>query len=137
MSLPRHGEYKDSGVAWFDKVPTHWEPSVLKRIVSRVESGVSVNAVDEPADANTFGVLKTSCVYGGQFDPRENKAVLPDEVDRVACPVIAGALIVSRMNTPALVGAAGLVLNSDENLYLPDRLWQVHFSGAEPKFIHY
>ncbi|MGN6828926.1 restriction endonuclease subunit S [Paucibacter sp. M5-1] len=136
MSLPRYGEYKDSGVAWFDKVPVHWEPSVLKRVVSRIESGVSVNAVDAPASSGEPGVLKTSCVYAGNFDPSENKAVVEDELSRVACPVTAGTLIVSRMNTPALVGAAGFVAESAENLFLPDRLWQVHFVGASAKFVH-
>lgn len=137
MSLPRYPEYRDSGVTWFDKVPGHWELSVLKRCVLRVESGVSVNAVDEQASAGAIGVLKTSCVYSGRFDPNENKAVVPEDLERVACPVIGGTLIVSRMNTPALVGNAGFVADSAENLFLPDRLWQIHFSGALAKFAYY
>jgi type I restriction enzyme S subunit len=137
MSLPRYPEYRDSGVTWFDKVPGHWELSVLKRCVLRVESGVSVNAVDEQASAGAIGVLKTSCVYSGRFDPNENKAVVPEDLERVACPVIGGTLIVSRMNTPALVGNAGFVADSAENLFLPDRLWQIHFSGALTKFAYY
>lgn len=137
MSLPRYGEYKDSGVEWLGDIPTHWEPSRLKRVVSLVESGVSVNAVDEPATVGSIGVLKTSCVYDGNFDPSENKAVVLQDIERVACPVKAGTLIVSRMNTPALVGAAGLVDADAANLFLPDRLWQVHFSGALPKFVYF
>ena len=31
MSLPRYGEYKDSGVAWLGKVPAHWDVGPLKR----------------------------------------------------------------------------------------------------------
>lgn len=137
MSLPTYGEYKDSGVASLGAIPVHWECSPLKRVVSLVESGVSVNAVDEPASSGAFGVLKTSCVYSGNFVPAENKAVVAEELDRVACHVKAGTLIVSRMNTPALVGAAGLALEDIGNLFLPDRLWQVHFSGASPQFVHY
>ena len=128
---------KDSGVEWLGEVPAHWELSVLKRCVLRVESGVSVNAVDEQATAGAIGVLKTSCVYSGRFDPNENKAVVPEDLERVACPVIGGTLIVSRMNTPALVGNAGFVADSAENLFLPDRLWQIHFSGALTKFAYY
>lgn len=137
MKLPKYGEYKESGVTSLGCIPSHWEPCVLKRVVSLVESGVSVNAVDEPAGPNSVGVLKTSCVYSGIFDHHENKAVLPEELGRVACQVKAGTLIVSRMNTPALVGAAGLVENDEPNLFLPDRLWQVHFNGAIPRFVHY
>ncbi len=32
MSLPRYAEYKDSGVGWLGKVPTHWDTHRLKRI---------------------------------------------------------------------------------------------------------
>jgi len=137
MSLPRYPEYKDSGVALLGKIPAHWEPSPLKRVVALVESGISVNAVDEPAGPDAVGVLKTSCVYSGNFSHGENKAVVAEELDRVACPVKADTLIVSRMNTPALVGAAGLVEENADNLFLPDRLWQVHLSGTVPKFAHY
>jgi len=137
MSLPRYPEYKDSGVEWLGEVPRHWAVAPLKRAVARIESGVSVNAIDTPTEDDRPGVLKTSCVYHGQFDATENKAVVPEEFARVACPVTAGTLIVSRMNTPDLVGAAGLVRRSFENLFLPDRLWQVHFSHAEAAYVHY
>lgn len=32
MSLPRHHEYKDSGVAWLGKVPAHWQVHRLKNL---------------------------------------------------------------------------------------------------------
>ena len=138
MSLPGYSEYKDGGVTWLGKVPTHWAVLPLKYSIARIESGVSVNAVDEPADSGEIGVLKTSCVYTGAFNPSENKAVVAEELSRVACPVHAGTIIVSRMNTPALVGAAGFVTESRDDLFLPDRLWQVHCrEDANPAFIHY
>ena len=137
MSFPRYPEYKDSGVEWLGTVPVHWDLVPLKQMISRIESGTSVNAIDTPAGDGELGVLKTSCVYHGHFDADENKAVIPDEYDRVACPVTAGTLVVSRMNTPDLVGAAGVVHVSHENLFLPDRLWQVHFDGADPNFVHH
>lgn len=135
--LPRYAEYKDSGVAWLGDVPAHWDVSKIKTVIKAIDSGVSVNAVDVPASDGSFGVLKTSCVYDGTFRSEENKAVLEDELDRVACPVEKGTIIVSRMNTPALVGAAGLVKTSWPNLFLPDRLWQVHFQDCSPSFVHY
>ena len=136
MSFPRYPEYKDSGVEWLGEVPAHWEIAPLKRAIARIESGTSVNAIDVPAAEHEYGVLKTSCVYDGEFDPSENKAVVAEEYERVTCSLRAGTLIVSRMNTPDLVGAAGLVREAKEGLYLPDRLWQVHFSGTNPRFMH-
>ncbi|MGF6610454.1 type I restriction enzyme S subunit [Paraburkholderia sp. WSM4175] len=137
MSLPKYPKYKDSGVEWLGKMPTHWQVSRLKQVIACIESGVSVNAIDAPAGEDESGVLKTSCVYGGEFVPSENKSVVPEELDRLACPVREGTLIVSRMNTPDLVGAAGVVRQSRANLYLPDRLWQVHFKDACPRFVHF
>ncbi|MFZ1445621.1 MAG: hypothetical protein WAS49_09140 [Candidatus Dechloromonas phosphoritropha] len=137
MSLPRYAEYKDSGVEWLGEVPGHWDAVSLKRVIAAIDSGVSVNSIDTPAEENELGVLKTSCVYRGEFDPSENKAVVPEERERLACPVRGGTVIVSRMNTPELVGAAGVVRQNIGNLFLPDRLWQVHFKDAVPAYIHY
>lgn len=105
-----------------------------------MESGVSVNSDAVPASPEEIGVLKTSCVYGDQFVPIENKRVLDDELDRVTCHVKANQLIVSRMNTPELVGSCGYVAQDYPNLYLPDRLWQTIFkqsSECMPKFAWY
>ena len=111
----------------------------LKRLIASIESGVSVNAVDTPAERGQIAVLKTSCVYSGRFDSTENKTVVSEELDRVACPVRANTLVVSRMNTPDLVGAAGIVTSDEPYIYLPDRLWQVHFDldATEPRFVYW
>lgn len=127
---------KDSGVEWLGQVPEHWEVMTLRRIVGRIESGVSVNAIDEPVSEGEIGVLKTSCVYTHSFDHKENKKVVSEELERVSCPVTENTVIVSRMNTPDLVGAAGFVSMSLNNLFLPDRLWAVHFERISPKFVY-
>lgn len=121
---------KDSGVEWLGGVPEHWEVKQLKRLIKSLESGVSVNATDVPATASEYGVLKTSCVYTRFFRPEENKTVVEEEVYRVKCPVRAGAIIISRMNTPDLVGASAYVEHNHENLFLPDRLWQTVFDNS-------
>jgi type I restriction enzyme S subunit len=135
--LNPHAPMKPSGIEWLGDVPEHWEAGPLKRHITKVESGTSVNSSDEPAEDGKLGVLKTSCVYRGYFDPTENKTVVLDDVERVSCPVRAGTLIVSRMNTPELIGAAGLVVSAPSNLYLPDRLWQISFSSVDVRFVHF
>lgn len=127
---------KPSGIQWLGDVPQHWEVIKLKRVIDGVESGTSVNATDEPANNEQIGVLKTSSVYTGKFDPNENKVVVENELDRVSCPLRLNTIIVSRMNTPDLVGAAGLVTDAPANVFLPDRLWQVSFHDCEPNFVY-
>ncbi len=119
---------KDSGVEWIGEIPEHWERIALKYCIQQVGSGTSVNAEDRPANTDEMGVLKTSCVSSGCFAALENKAILENEYDRATCPVKADTVIVSRMNTPDLVGACGYVEEDHPHLYLPDRLWQVEFN---------
>ncbi|WP_081712107.1 restriction endonuclease subunit S [Halomonas sp. PBN3] len=131
-------EYKDSGVEWLGEVPAHWEVKPLKRAIAAVESGTSVNAADVPAAQGELGVLKTSCVYKGWFDWRENKTVNQEDLGRVSCPLRKNTLIVSRMNTPELVGSAGLVLEAPVGIFLPDRLWQVSLEeSCSPKYYYF
>jgi type I restriction enzyme S subunit len=137
VSFSRYPAYKPSGVEWLGDVPEHWKALPLRRLIRQVTSGTSVNAIDEPASHGQAGVLKTSCVYTGEFRPEENKAILESELDRATCPVVAGTLVVSRMNTPDLVGSAGLVKNNDPYLFLPDRLWLVSFQDCDPQFMNY
>ena len=113
--------------AWIGSIPSHWEVKKLKYTIAALESGVSVNATDLPAGNEELGVLKTSCIYTGEFRASENKTVVPEELGRVKCPVREQAIIISRMNTPDLVGASGLVTRPHDNLFLPDRLWQTVF----------
>lgn len=140
MKYAAYGSYEPSKSVWFDQLPSHWQQLRVKHVIERMESGVSVNSDASPASNEEIGVLKTSCVYGDQFSPQENKRVLDEQIERVACPVKANRLIISRMNTPELVGSCGYVDHDFPNLYLPDRLWQAVFSKSRkcsPKFAWY
>lgn len=129
---------KDSGVEWIGDIPNSWDVLKLKYVIAFIESGVSVNASQSAAGEGKIGVLKTSSVSKYSFRPEENKEVNLDELGRVSCPVRANTIIVSRMNTPELVGACGYVEQDYPNLFLPDRLWQVHFlNSVVVKYIWY
>ena len=83
-----------------------------------------MNSGDRPAGKTEFGVLKTSAVTSGIFEPNENKVVFKEgEQYRLKEAVRGGTIIISRMNTPSLVGANAYVESNYENIFLPDRLW--------------
>lgn len=132
-------EYDSSKDMWQTKVSKYRDIMRLKYAIQLIDSGVSVNSEQQPACENELGVLKTSCVSKNVFVPSENKKVLEDEVKRVACPVRNKTVIVSRMNTPELVGAAGYIDKDYPNLFLPDRLWCVFFKEnlIVPKYAWY
>jgi type I restriction enzyme S subunit len=101
-----------------------WGEASVSDFVTALDAGVSVNSGDRTAASTEFGVLKTSAVTNGVFEADENKVVLTEcEQSRLKESVSGGTIIISRMNTPALVGANAYVESSHENLFLPDRLW--------------
>ncbi|MBK4703668.1 restriction endonuclease subunit S, partial [Enterobacter cloacae] len=120
-------------------IPNDWVEIDLNSIVSGLEAGVSVNSIDQ-VDAYSHGkhILKTSCVSNGHFDGYEKKSILPTDVKRAKCSPVKGGIIVSRMNTPALVGEVGYVAESNLDSFLPDRLWQMKFKkdvAHNPKWL--
>jgi type I restriction enzyme S subunit len=106
-------------------IPEQWEVAPLSREIEGLEAGVSVNSVDEKlrSYAHEQAVLKTSAVAGGQFLPHENKKIAPRDIRRAKLNPRFDTIIISRMNTPDLVGECGYVFANLPNLFLPDRLW--------------
>jgi type I restriction enzyme S subunit len=115
--------YKETAVGW---IPVEWTLGKLGDFVAALQAGVSVNANETEAGCldGQVGVLKTSAVLGGKFFAHQHKVVVPEDIDRVASPVLADRVVISRMNTPALVGESGYVPTAQPHLFLPDRLWQ-------------
>ena len=106
-----------------------WKETSLSEAISSIDAGVGVNSEDIPVNGDELGILKTSCVTKGFFDSSENKRVLdPAEISRLKEPVSKDSIIISRMNTPALVGLSGLVPQAEKRLFLPDRLWAAKVS---------
>lgn len=104
---------------------SEWASGTLADAIASLDAGVSVNAEDRPHGAGEIGVLKTSAISEGAFRAEQNKAVLQHERRLVAEPVQANSILVSRMNTPALVGESCYVHEAHPTLFLPDRLWQL------------
>jgi type I restriction enzyme S subunit len=112
----------------------------LREIFDDMISGVSVNGEDRPALPSEFGVLKVSCVKDGVFIPEENKAIVPGEIQRAHGQVATGDIIVSRANTPELVGSCGIVESEYPNLFLCDKTWKLQVRNKErddPRYFAY
>jgi restriction endonuclease S subunit len=126
----RFPEFRDTG---------EWETNPLSMYAASLDAGVSVLSGDRRASNGEIGVLKTSCVTEGHFEPTENKVVVDHEqIARLKEPVRAETIIISRMNTVALVGANAYVDRNISNLFLPDRLWSLKCNrSASTRFLAY
>lgn len=114
----------------------------LRDVIADLEAGVSVNSVDHenPGSTGQPCILKTSAIYDGEFNPAECKLIDTQDTNRARLSPRKDTILVSRMNTPNLVGEVGYIANDYPNLYLPDRLWMTRFhQGAKvcPRWLAY
>lgn len=100
-----------------------WVPGVLGDALGELVAGVSVNSEANGTTEGAPSVLKTSAICDGQFDPTECKAIAKADVGRAQTTPRKDSLLVSRMNTPDLVGEVGYVDADYPLLFLPDRVW--------------
>lgn len=106
-----------------------WREGVLSDVVKSLEAGVSVNSTDDPAEPDLPCVLKTSALSSGSFLPNEAKVITPADRERARTNPKRDTILISRMNTPALVGEIAYVENDFAWLFLPDRLWMTEFTS--------
>lgn len=118
---------KDSGIEWIGQIPGHWEMLPFRVCVQSVTSGLSAVTNDDTEESGKY-VLRTSAVSSGIFIDTEVKAVTSYAENRLVCPVEADTVIMSRMNTSAMVGASAYIEQNYEGYFLPDKLWKVKFN---------
>jgi type I restriction enzyme S subunit len=106
-------------------IPKEWQWQRLGDLIQRFDAGVSVNGGDRPAAPEEFGVLKISAITEGIFRPDENKVIELGELDRATLSPKPNRLVMSRANTPSLVGASAYIDRAYPSLFLSDKLWQL------------
>lgn len=130
---------KDSGVAWLGDVPAHWDIQSFRRQISRLEQGWSPNAAAEPCVDGAWGVLKVSAVKAGRFSEQENKALLEETLPDASIAISPGDLLVTRANTPDLVGDCCVVpSHANQQLMLSDLIYRLRLlPDSSPEFFCY
>ncbi|MCM3799410.1 restriction endonuclease subunit S [Caldibacillus thermoamylovorans] len=106
----------------------------LNEVITKITTGKSLAG----EGISEYKVLKTSAVSYKFFKQNEVKYLPQDYVPPVSHIVNKGDVLVSRMNTSELVGAAAYVFNEIKNVALPDRIWKLHYSRKiNPIFLWY
>lgn len=108
MSLPRYGEYKDSGVAWLGAVPRHWEIQRFKWLIARNDGGVWGDDPDGTDD--TIVLRSTEQTVDGQWQIEEPAKRRLSEKDRLSAMLGVGDLLLTKSSGSALhIGKTTLV----------------------------
>lgn len=97
---------------------------LLRDIVEEIVSGKSYSS----NEVSEYKVLKTSAVSYSNFNPKECKNLPNEYIPKKEHLVFKGDILVSRMNTLELVGAAAYVWKDHSKLAIPDRIWKLRTS---------
>ena len=128
---------KDSGVEWLGEVPEHWEIKQLKFLLEDLSQGCSPNCLQDPAENGQYGVLKVGCVNEIEFRSGENKALPDTETPSLESLIREGDILMSRGNTPELVGLSVVVPEETRNLLASDLIFvlRVNRESVLPHFL--
>ena len=131
----RHKKFKQTELG---QVPEEWEVMPLGELLEGIDGGWSPLCEAGPAGQDDWGVLKVSAASWGEFRQDENKRLPGALAPRPGLEVKAGDLIVSRANTPELVGRSVLVRQTRPRLMLSDKLLRLRprSQSADPAYLN-
>lgn len=130
LVLARLEEWRRSLAAqvFSDYDEVEWQ--LLRRHVLSIEQGISPLCDDHQRMNHEWAVLKLSAVSKGTFNPSEHK-VLPPEINPVErYEVRHGDLLITRSNTPDLVGDVCVVKDPPSRLLLCDLIYRVSLANT-------
>ena len=117
---------KDSGVKWLGEVPAHWKITPAGRVVLRIEQGWSPVAEDRPAATDEWGVIKLSAVSAGSFREAEHKTLPSGMSPDARYEIREKDFLLTRSNTPDLVGDVCVVGVVRSQLMLCDLVYRLN-----------
>ena len=120
-------------------VPGEWDVGSLDKVLTSIDAGRSPNLPDRPAQTGEWGVLKVSAIRPDGLQESENKAVIQPTLIDPSIEVKHGDLLISRANTPALVGLACYVRKPRSGLMLSDKTLRLNIDStlALPRYIRH
>ena len=110
MKYPAYAEYKDFGVAWLDKAPSHWSSVPIKYMALEKESlfldGDWIESKDISGDEIRY--ITTGNVGEGIYKEQGAGFISIEKFSQLNCTeVFSGDILISRLNSP--IGRACVV----------------------------
>ena len=115
-----------------------WALVPLGSMLAGIDAGNSPDLEDTPAGPGQWGVLKVSAVGNGRFRPEENKVVCDSGLLNPAICVQPGDLLITRANTPQLVGRSCIVYDTPPGLMLCDKTLRLRIAerSVPVRYVH-
>ncbi len=118
-------EMQDSGVEWLGEIPAGWDVIRLRWLTESIEQGWSPNAEEREAAEDEWGVITLSAVKNGSFYPEEHKTLPKDTEPKPNYEIQSGDFLLTRANTPELVGDVCLVRETRDKLMMSDLVYRL------------
>ena len=137
--LDTHVSLRDSTIPGAEEIPEYWRTARLRYLTADVEQGWSPEASNYQPKLDEWGVLKLNAVNRSRFDETATKTLPADLVPRPDLEIHRGDVLVTRSNTPALVGDACFVETTRPKLMLSDIIYRltIDFHMIDGKFLVY
>jgi type I restriction enzyme S subunit len=123
----------------FDQEHTGWQRCRVQDAVLSMDAGWSPQCVTKPAGFDEWGVLRTTSVQWGVFQPLENKTLPPGFAPRQELGVKAGDVLVTRAGPRKRVGVVAMVAADYPFLMISDKLIRLRPDTNQicPEFLAY
>ena len=109
-----------------------WKRLLFSELLDNIDSGWSPVCSDHQVSNGEWGVLKLGAVTWCEYNPNENKALLPNVKPNLALEVKVGDLLFTRKNTYELVAACVLVRETPPHLMIPDLIFRFRLRSDAP-----
>ncbi|MGL5904599.1 MAG: restriction endonuclease subunit S [Cetobacterium sp.] len=101
-----------------------WKIKKLQEVLYGIDNGWSPKCNENRASLNKWGVLKLSSVTGGKYKQEENKELPTNLEPKLDKEVKEGDLLMTRKNTPELVGDCAYIFETRNNLMMSDLIFR-------------
>jgi type I restriction enzyme S subunit len=120
----------------YGQFPVNWTISPLSAHIASIDAGNSPDVPDVPGAYGQWAVLKVSAVRPDGLRSGENKALVDQSRVNTMLEIRDGDLLMTRANTPKLVGLACFVSAPPSRLLLSDKTLRLNLDSrrAVPQF---
>lgn len=98
---------------------------LVGELLSSISAGVSLSADNRSPSEGEVGILALSALSGQTLDPDACKAIAANRAHELGPSLRSGSILMSRSNTPELVGACAYVERDRPDRFLPDLIWDI------------
>ncbi|MBT2325197.1 restriction endonuclease subunit S [Variovorax paradoxus] len=118
--------------------PKGWAMAPLDEVLAGIDGGRSPRCHNRPKAPGEWGVLRLSALKHAAYDESAHKTLPATEVPDARHEVRQGDLLLSRKNTPELVGTPAYVWATQGRILLPDLIFRLRLrpeSGVHPLYL--